>query len=327
LLSGMSNPSLAIGIGNIRGIILNESSDFRDYFYKQNHEKTIQILGVQETKNRKLEIDPILSRSFGSEQVVSKPVGEKDGSNGKNVKQTKILGSETEQPLLGLKQKFSKSDSKNNFSDATAVLEVGTQFAFSSDPDYRETLTGKFVHSKAAPYEPGLVNDMLNQKRKDIILQWLQSIEPKIQDIMMNFRGVVMVDIGLDNFIPINLLGDGLPRILYILSCVYGTRSGVLMVDEIENGLHVSSVHNMLKMILEISAQADTQIFLTTHSNDVIKSLAELSEKSSELFPGGVENSVACFSLEKNDHDEMKAYKYSPDQIRKSLDSNTDIRH
>lgn len=157
---------------------------------------------------------------------------------------------------------------------------------------------------------------MLNGKHKNDILRWIQHIEPKVQNIKIN-KGIVMVDIGMDNFLPINHLGDGIVRILNILSYIYSTRNGILMIDEIENGLHVSSMRYVWDMVLDFSEQNNTQIFMTTHSGDVIKGLSlALIDRS---------DSVAGFWLSKFD-DRIKAYRYSSDGIKNALEVGIDIR-
>ena len=75
----------------------------------------------------------------------------------------------------------------------------------------------------------------------------------------------------------------------------------------------------MWEMVLESSKQNNTQIFMTTHSSDVIKSLSlALQDKA---------DSVACFWLSKFDDDRVKAYRYSSDDLENALDVGIDIRH
>ena len=93
----------------------------------------------------------------------------------------------------------------------------------------------------------------------------------------------------------------------------------MLMIDEVENGLHVSSIKYMWDMVLETSKQNNAQILMATHSNDVIKGLRiALQDKM---------DSVACFWLDKFDDDRVKAYRYSPDELESALDAGIDIRH
>lgn len=197
------------------------------------------------------------------------------------------------------------------------LVESGdSPLSFQLDEEYKENTHIWFL---GRSYGPNMVDRMLNEKCKDVLVGYLQTIESKVQDIRIGLDGIVMVDIGMDNFLPINHLGEGIVRILNILSTIYWARNGILMIDEIENGLHVSSIKYMWEMVLESSKQNHTQIFMTTHSSDVIQGLSlALKDKL---------DSVACFWLSKFDDDRIKAYRYSSDGLKNALDVGIDIRH
>ena len=322
LLTGMSNPALIPRIENWRGLILNESSDLKNFFFDQKHNEGFRLSGRQRTESRELNVIPVYG-DFDIGQIASA------SSNGGNIIREEdpikpaVFSTAIEQSLTGLKSKFvlwSHVDVKNRKGrqhEATIRLaESGdTPFHIEVCKKYVEPTLALFLYSS---YDPNSIDRMLNEKHKDVILSWLQSIEPKVQDIRTSMNGVVMVDIGMDNFLPINHLGDGIVRILNILSSIYRVRNGILMIDEIENGLHVSSIKYMWDMVLASSEQNNTQIFMTTHSSDVIKGLSSaLKEKS---------DSVAGFWLSKFDDDRIKAYRYSPDRLEKALDAGIDIR-
>ncbi len=327
LLGGISNPGRIIAIENLRGIILNQSSDIRDFFYKQDHDRGFTMSCIQETRGRKLEVYPVHGNTSGQ---ISPEY--KDGSGvgvKKGITQTGVLSSETRQ-LIGLKSKFYPNwgvEAEGSCYEAKVILKSmpDTNLSYELDKKYKETLNCRFLNNSVASYDSVLVDNMLKEKHKDVILKWLKSVESKIQDVIISLNGAVMVDIGLDNFIPLNLLGDGLLRILNILSGIYATKNGVLMIDEIENGLHVSSIQNMLKMVFEHSNQTKTQIFMTTHSKDVIEGLkvfcqGNLLQETSDEF--------ACFWLnELEKTDQIKAYRYSPKELEQALNSDIDVRH
>ena len=84
-------------------------------------------------------------------------------------------------------------------------------------------------------------------------------------------------------------------------------------------GLHVSSIKQMWQVVLEHSQKVNTQIFMTTHSQDVITGLNMVLKERPD--------SVACFWLDKFDDDRIKAYRYSPDELESALDAGIDIRH
>lgn len=322
LLTGMSNPTLIPRIENFRGLFFNESSDLKNFFYNQKHNEGFRLSGRQRTESRELNVTPVYG-DFDIGQVASSPSNGGDIIREGDPIKPAVFSTAIEQSLTGLKSKFvpwshvEKKNRKGRQCEATIRL-VGsgdTPFRIELDERYEEPTLALFLHGL---YSPNSVDRMLNEKHKDVILNWLQSIEPKVQDIRINMNGVVMVDIGMDNFLPINHLGDGVVRILNMLSYIYSVKNGILMIDEVENGLHVSSIEYMWEMVLESSKQNNTQIFMTTHSSDVIKGLSlALKDKS---------DSVAGFWLSKFDDDRIKAYRYSPDRLEKALDAGIDIR-
>ncbi|MXW03623.1 MAG: ATP-binding protein [Gemmatimonadetes bacterium] len=168
-------------------------------------------------------------------------------------------------------------------------------------------------------YDPQLVDEMLNSKQKDVIVEFLRKFEPKTVDVRITLDRIIAVDIGLDSFLPVNHLGGGPGRMLTILSGLYGTRTGILIIDEVENGFHVSSITELWRMILEHSRITNTQVFVTTHSRDVLEGLNDVLV--------GEQDSVACYWLSKLDSDQIKAYRYSPLELAGALDANIDIRH
>ena len=50
----------------------------------------------------------------------------------------------------------------------------------------------------------------------------------------------IYVDIDLGRLIPIQLLGDGMSRILSLALAIASNPGGIVLVDEIENGIHHS---------------------------------------------------------------------------------------
>ena len=315
LLTGMSDPTLLVGIENFRGLNPSESSHLRHFFYRQKCTEGFRLFGKKRTESRELNVSPIYE-NFNVGQVGSAP--SHSSTRARDMIEAYILRSKAEQSLNGLKFIFTHSAEKSRQYEATMRLVESrdSPFSFQSDEEYKENTPFWFLGRQQ--YNPNLVDRMLNEKLKDVILNWLQSIEPKVQDIRTGLDETVMVDIGMDNFLPINHLGDGIVRILNILSYIYGDRNGILMIDEIENDLHVSSIKYMWEMVLESSKQNNTQIFMTTHSSDVIKGLSlALQDKS---------DSVASFWLSKFDDDRIKAYRYSPDRLEKALDADIDIR-
>jgi len=320
LLSGIGNPNLIIDMQNGRGLTLVDGSDIKDFFYNRRCEKGLTLSGVQVKGERNLEVLPLYG-DLQAAQVGGAPVIPENGDP-KRALRLGAAASVTGQSLIGLRYQFAVADPATGKSEryeaGTRWIESGNiQFMPFLDSRYKESIRGGALYLRKG-YNHASVDRMLNEKKKDLLLSVLKSIDPKVADIKTGSHGVVSVDIGLDSFIPINLLGDGIIHILKILSSI--GMAGILFFDEIENGLHVSALEHAWKVVLEQSAEHGTQIFLTTHSGDAIKSLRNVLD--SQLFS----DAVACYRLVKFPDDVVRAYRYSGEQLGMALDSDTDIR-
>jgi ABC-type multidrug transport system ATPase subunit len=82
-------------------------------------------------------------------------------------------------------------------------------------------------------------------------------------------------DIGIGRLIPLPLLGEGTVRLLEILLAISTTRDGVVLIDEIENGLHYSVLKKVWKAIAQYARKSNSQIVTTTHSWESIEAARE----------------------------------------------------
>lgn len=71
--------------------------------------------------------------------------------------------------------------------------------------------------------------------------------------------------------VPLRSLGDGVNRMLGIALSLVSARGGVLLVDEVENGIHFTAQLQLWQMLFRLAHRLDTQIFATTHSWDCIE--------------------------------------------------------
>ncbi|MFN3648664.1 MAG: AAA family ATPase [Armatimonadota bacterium] len=83
---------------------------------------------------------------------------------------------------------------------------------------------------------------------------------------------------------PVSLrsLGDGLNRIFGIALALVNSRDGFLLVDEVENGIHYSVQPDMWKLLFEVAARLNVQVFATTHSYDCVLAFQEAARSHPE---------------------------------------------
>jgi hypothetical protein len=81
---------------------------------------------------------------------------------------------------------------------------------------------------------------------------------------------------GLPNPIPLRALGDGVSRMFAVALAMEIARSSkLLLIDEIENGIHYSVLPAFWRFVFEAAAQRDVQVFATSHSWDCIEAFQQ----------------------------------------------------
>ena len=81
---------------------------------------------------------------------------------------------------------------------------------------------------------------------------------------------MVYADVGLSRPVPMGSLGDGICRLLSMALAFHEARNGVILVDEIENGLHHSKLKGLWQHVFRLAHAFDVQVFATTHSYECI---------------------------------------------------------
>lgn len=85
--------------------------------------------------------------------------------------------------------------------------------------------------------------------------------------------------------IPLGSMGDGMRRFLVLASSLACATGGVLLIDEIDTGLHYSVMPDMWRLVIRKALAAGIQVFATTHSWDCIEGLSLLCQQERDLMP------------------------------------------
>jgi AAA15 family ATPase/GTPase len=82
---------------------------------------------------------------------------------------------------------------------------------------------------------------------------------------------------------PIKSMGDGVSRMFQIFILTYATQKGILLIDEIENGLHYSIQEEVWEKLFRLAKELDIQVFATTHSEDAVKAFCKVAVADEEV--------------------------------------------
>lgn len=118
-----------------------------------------------------------------------------------------------------------------------------------------------------------------------VVLQALRTVEPMVERLASvgarrtspSRRGGIDMRVAGQR-LPIGTMGDGIWRLLGIALALVRARGGILLVDEIDTGLHYTVLTKMWQLVYETAKRLDVQVFATTHSRDCYEALGEVTE-------------------------------------------------
>lgn len=85
-----------------------------------------------------------------------------------------------------------------------------------------------------------------------------------------------------NNRVPLKSYGEGMTRLLGLCLAFVQCKNGILLLDEIESGLHYSVLPDVWKLIFKTAKDLNVQVFATTHSKDCIEAFTQAAVESPE---------------------------------------------
>lgn len=107
-------------------------------------------------------------------------------------------------------------------------------------------------------------------------------------------------------------------RLLALSLSLIDSTDGVLMVDELDSGLHWTVMRKMWDFVIRAAVRSSVQVFATTHSLDCIRALASLHRGSPELS-----SEVSVFKLDRR---LAKAIRLDAAEVEAAIEEDIEIR-
>lgn len=120
--------------------------------------------------------------------------------------------------------------------------------------------------------------ELRRRKQGDLLLAALKLLEPRLRGLEVNSAtGVPMIwgDVGASELVPLSVMGGGMTRLARLVLAVVQGAGGVVLVDEIENGLHHSAQRDIWRVLDDTCRQFRTQLVATTHSYEAVHEAVE----------------------------------------------------
>jgi predicted ATPase len=122
---------------------------------------------------------------------------------------------------------------------------------------------------------------------------------------------------GLERKIPVSLISAGINKFLAILLAIAANPHGVVLIDEIENGLYYRRFQEMWLGISELARRNHCQLFVTTHSKEFIDALLPTIKSDMKEY---------CLARTEWNHGVSNVKSFSDVQFVGALESGFDVR-
>ena len=319
--SGRSNPHLVMVANSIRGIAkinvdnaAHSDAPWTSIFSNYDDSKTIKFIGESFNKFRHAEV---VSMSLSTVRE-----GAELSGLGRNLQQynqldigvgtTKVLKLEVSAGRRPKPEKFFLIiDAKSQrVIPPPPIPEITARFISAHNRDTAEILATQF-----SDFE---IRDNVN-----LIIEAIRHMEPRLKDLRILFSGepALYGDIGLSNrkYIPLSLMGDGLNRVASLVLNIGSTPGGVVLIDDIDTGLHYSVMESFWRSIFKAAQLFKVQVIATTHSGECIRSALSANDVDSD------KKQLGLIRLERV-KDEVKAVNFSPEELDLAFHSHVEVR-
>jgi AAA15 family ATPase/GTPase len=127
-----------------------------------------------------------------------------------------------------------------------------------------------------------------SKKKKSELLTILKKFDSNILDLdptpVNATTWELRVQTEADEEVSLNFMGQGFNRVLNMYCRIIASDRKIILIDEVELGLHHKSIPLVWDALKKISLDRDLQMFITTHSNECIQAAVETFKEQPEIF-------------------------------------------
>ncbi len=314
LLSGMSNPLLPERINAFRNKGNSSFNELKFLFNKVNLDVRPTFKAVMDDQvHRSLSLSIVnkVQQVDDIHQANQLGASSSDGAKGETCI---VLDFET---LKGTQKPIRK---KSEF----CVVGNG-KFRQTVNTAYHEEVSARFLST----YSETTVlleefSTLVKQNRKEEMLSLVKLFDDRITNIEVLFDGIYIKYQDTDEMLPLAMCGEGLKKFFNIIVTVAIGKNNILLIDEIDNGVHYLAYGLLWKSLLELANRNGIQLFITTHSAEVVAALDTVLHDSEST--GELKDNVAVFTIASTAKEGMQSYRYDADDIRKAIKNHIELR-
>lgn len=298
LLSGMSNPALSLKVNYLRNPVGADLEKTRYLFHKLDLSGHPELRAVSKKGSRRLMLKPTMRNDVDPAS---------DPSSGR----------------IGKMEFLYDTNQKGEYSHRTSLtVDSAGILKQEFDDNYKEQISALFI--PAEKNDSNVVNTFANlvkRNKRQTVIDALRRFDPMIEMVEILPDGLYVKLSSMEELLPLNYAGDGIRRLLNILSSIACGDYDLVLVDEIDTGLHYSAHKLLWAVLLDFVKDRNIQLFATTHNLECIQGLDKVVG-SNEAF----EPLVSVFNVRKTLKEGFQAYKYSDLELREAIRNEIEIR-
>jgi AAA15 family ATPase/GTPase len=305
LLTGMYTPAMPPIVNSVRNLKIEEPDNLKLLFHNVN-----------------LDVSPVVKATISSgesREMTLLPLYDE----GHELSDLTLSSTKLSTSLVGVKSVFKVISADDTKEYSTSIRWIDNKVKQASALSYQESIRALFIKSYQKDGEAikKLYGNLVKKKKESFVLDNLKKFDQRILSIQTLPDGIYFDMEGVDELLPLEMLGDGLKRFLLILCSIADDTSNVILIDELENGIHYSALPLLWRNVLRLAEENNTQIFISTHSYDTLKSLCEVLDTQNEY-----RNSAHVYSLARTLKKGYQAYEYQYESLKASLENHYELR-
>lgn len=259
MATGPNNPFMSLQVTSLRAHTGAGLNEVRYMFYDSDLSNIPQITAVfVDSEFREIRLIPsyTLTETVNADQIV------RMGNNS--------------QILTGITSEFViKKGKTNNTGKSTFELTQDGKLLPTPDSNYQESINSVSLSSYNLNFN--LINiyeGLVKSGRKDVILSAIRLFDERINSIEATKDGLFIGYNHLANMVPITMAGDGVQKYLSIALYAFHPSTDIILIDEIENGLHFSAHQKLWECIFTSAKELGKQFFISTHNKETLTCLS-----------------------------------------------------
>lgn len=267
MVTGPNNPFLSLQVTSLRAHTGIDLNGVRYMFYDSDLSNSPQMIAqFSDSETREIRLIP----SYTLEEAV-------------DANQIAHMGN-NKQILTGITSEFViKTEGSTVTRKSTFERTQDGKLSPTLDPNYQESVNSVCLSSFNLNYNViNIYEELVKSGRKDVVLTAIRMFDSRINSIEATKDGLFIGYGHLSNMVPLNMAGDGVQKYLSIALYAFHPSTDIIIIDEIENGLHFSAHQKLWKCIFTSATELGKQFFISTHNKETLTCLSSLVSLNDE---------------------------------------------